>query len=250
MIARCQWRSTLILSREHHGSIMNDRNKLILGIAIALLALGAVVVSSVRTTSPASAPLVDTAPIKPEVTEFLQSFRAEVQPTDDTVHQIIDDFEKRVAAIVRKDAPSAPSPDNFAAVAKRLLERILIGTGPGTNELTHLTSIGLDQMSARVAADKGKELLLNEAESSGFGNLTLQPSPGAFPDRDRVAKTGPLTVELRVPMKLPADPPTFTNRVIVPVGIRLAWDKEKHTWVFWNYTVLHNPGQGVLSPGF
>lgn len=229
---------------------MSDRNKLVLGIAIALLALMAVAVSLSRNAAASGSNLVDTTPIKPSVTAYLESLRTEVQPTDDTVRSILDDFEKRVAASLRKDTPSAPSPDNYAAVAKQLLERILIGTGLGTNELTHLTSIGLEQLSAKAVADKGKPLIPDEVNIDGFGKATLEPAPGEIPARDRLVGTGPLTVELRLPMKLPADPPTFTNRVIVPLGIRLAWDKEKSTWVFWNYTVLHKPGQGVLTPGF
>lgn len=226
---------------------MSDRAKLILGISVVVVAMIAAVISYQGSFSRAAPQPQDSPPVKAEVLEYLKSLHTEVQPTDENVHQVLDDFEHRVAETLRRDAPTTPQPDRFASAAKDVLRRILVGSNQASQSLTHLTSIGLEQMSARAVFNNNKSLIADEVDVEQFGRVTWQPSPGVIPERDKLA--GPLIVELRVPMRLPADPPAFANRVVAPVGVRLAWDQENQTWVFWNYTIVHVPGHGILAPG-
>lgn len=254
---------------------MSDRAKLMLGIIILVLALSAAWYSYSRSVSNVPRFVEVVKPPSPEVIQTLSSLRTEVTPTLKTVESVLDDFEARVLTKVQRDAPRAPKPKDFANLARELLETMLAGDydkrnrsllargmraasadqagkadfESGVKQTTYLTSIGLEQLVITVVAEGGRRLVPDEVEASGFSRLTVEPSKGVFPDRDRVEASGPLVVELQVPMQL-YSAPQMERKIIVPVKMRLAWDSEKQKWTFWSYVILTRPGEDVVGPPF
>lgn len=242
---------------------MQERSKLLIGIAVAAASGLIAVRSFLHVTTPAGSPrgapqaeeAAKSASNTSPAFQYLRTLRTEVQPTPETAGAILNDFEARVAGLLTDAAPTAPSPTQFASLARKILERNLVGdalTAPQAGAtpvkpLFYMTPIGLEQIRISYLVDLHKVIVPDDSGlGRGFNRTVASKARGASALRDTLEDSAATVAEIRVPVQLLA-PPQMTDHVIAGVGIRCAWDPQSKSWVFLSLVTVHDAYTGVVS---
>lgn len=237
---------------------MNNKAKVFVAIALALIGLVAVGRLVIRSTpGRETKALAVTEPV-PEVVKAVIEGDFDTRPTSDTVYSDIKRASSKLDQLINQENLQIVSPDRESDLTKAFEERMAALLDPDAsrdisarqgrgqraegekqsndsgNSIFALLPLDIRSLEVRVIYQRGRKLV-NSGYLEGFRETTTQiKGPNAFPLMELNPESAKLDiVEVRLPMLVPIPPPKDQKTERRLVGFQFVWSQERKQWIPW-----------------